>query len=185
MLNKTNEQFAQTTTKNVDTAHEFIQASLDSIEKLTKLQLNASKKFLDETSEAIKAITQTNNPKDLFEKVNQLASSSVENNISNCRDVYEIMTEVQSKIGKMVETQIQATQKSMVNAVDGLSKFNPSATKSNGVASDSIKNWLNTTNQAMSAMSKVAAQVTEFTNNNIQAATKATENAVKKATGKK
>lgn len=183
MLNKSKEQFAEAAAKNVDTAHEFIQTSLDSIGKLTKLQLNASKKFLDETSKTIKEITQTNNPKDLFEKVNQLASSSVENNISNCRDVYEIMTEVQSKIGKLVETQIQSTQQNVISAVDGLAKFNTSAKSSS--AAESIKNWLNTTNQAMSAMSKVAAQVTEFTNNNIHAAARATEGAVKKATAKK
>src|SRR3990167_9603982 len=131
MLNTNNEHFAKAANTQIDTASEFMQSSLDSIKKLTKLQLNASKKFLDETSRAIKDITKTNSPKDLFEKVNHLASSSVESNISNCRDVYEIMTEVQSKIGKLFETQIQATQQSMVSAVDGLSKFNPSTSKSN------------------------------------------------------
>ena len=179
---KNNEQFTQATTKNIDYANEFLKTSIDSIEKLTALQLNASKKILSETTEAIKGITQTNNPKDLFEKINQLATSSVESNICNCRSVYDIMTEVQAKIGKYIENQIQSTQESIVSAVDDLTKFNSAAKSS--AASESIKSWLDSTNQAMSAVTKVASQITELANNNINAATKATEEVVKKATRK-
>lgn len=179
---KNNEQFTQATSKNIDYANEFFKTSIESIEKLTALQLNASKKFLNETTDAIKDITQTNNPKDLFEKVNQLATSSVENNISNCRNVYEIMTEVQAKIGKYVENHIQSTQENIVSAVDDLTKFNSVAKSS--AASESIKTWLDSTNQAMGAMTKVASQITEYANNNINAATKATQDAVKKAVKK-
>jgi phasin family protein len=179
---KHNEQFTQTTNKSIDYANDFIKTSLEGIEKLTALQLGASKKFLTETTAAIKDITKTNNPKDLFDKVNQLATNSVENNICNCRNVYEILTEVQAKIGKQVESHIQATQENIVSTVDDLTKFNSMAKSS--TASESIRTWLDSTNQAMGAMNKVVSQITEYANNNITAATKATEEAVKKAVTK-
>jgi phasin family protein len=180
---KNNEQFAEATAKNLECANDFIKTSLESIEKLTALQLNASKKLLTETSEAIKEITRTNNPKDLFEKVNQLATSSVESNLYNCRSIYEIITEAQANAGKYVENQIHATQGNFVSAVDDLTKFNSSAKQS--AASESIKSWLDTTNQAMNAMSKVTNQFKDIANNNIEAATKATADVVKKATAAK
>ena len=181
-MTKHNEQFTQATNKGIDYANDFFKASLEGIEKLAALQLNASRKLLTETTDAIKDITQTNNPKDLFEKVNQLATSSVETNIGNCRNVYEIMTEVQAQIGKSVENHIQSAQATIVSAVDDLTKFNSVAKSS--AASESIKTWLDSTNQAMDAISKVASQITDYANKNISAATKATEEAVKKAVKK-
>ncbi|MFN7093774.1 MAG: phasin family protein, partial [Burkholderiales bacterium] len=164
MMNKTTENFSEATVQTIDTAREFMQTSLESIEKMTRLNLDASKRILDETSQALKEMSSVNNPKDLLNRVNQLASSSVESNMCNCRDLYEILTEAQSKISKMFEIQIQATQKNVTSAVEGLSQLNPKST----VASESIKNWLNGANQAMNTMNKMASQVTEFTNNNIK-----------------
>lgn len=181
MINKNTERFTEATAQSIDNARNFMQASLESIEKITRLNLDASRKLLEETSDAIKEISTINNPKDLFDRVNKLATHSVENNLCNCRDLYEIVTETQTKIGKMLESQLQTTQQNVVNAVEGLSHLTPSKSTA---ASESLKNWVIGANQAMNTMSKVAAQVTEFTNNNIKAATTATANAVKKTTKK-
>lgn len=181
MINQKNERLAEAASVSVDNAREFMQNSLESIEKVAKLQLDSSKKMLEETSQAIKEISSAANPKDFFSRLSQLATHSVESNISNCRDLYEIMSEVQTNLGKLIETNIQNTQQNIATAVEGLSKFNPS----NANASDSVKNWINSANQAMSNMQKMASQVTEFTNKNIKAATTAATATAKKATAKK
>src|SRR6185437_16603597 len=90
---------------------------------------------------------QTNQSKQLFEKVNKLAKNTVENNMSSCRNVCGIITETQSKISKMFESSIQNAQKNMVSATEKLSKINPTA-KSN-FGADAMQNWINSTNQAM------------------------------------
>ena len=179
MFNKPNEQFTDATNNTVNAACTFLETSLESIEKLTKLQLETSRKILDETSKSIKDMTCINNPKDLFDKVNQLATNTIESNICSCRDAYEVLSTTQSQIGKMFETYFQTAQQNVSNVVENLSQFNPS--KAN-VASESLKSWVNGTNQALNAFSKISSQVSEFTNNNIKAATTATANAVKKAT---
>ena len=180
MINQKNEHLAEAASVNVENAREFMQASLESIEKVAKLQLDASKKMLAETSEAIKEISSANNPKDFFERVNQLATHSVETNIGNCRDLYEVMQEVQSKVSKMIEANIQTSQQNMANAVGGFANFNQA-----NPASDSVKNWVNSVNQAVSNMTKMAAQISEFANKNIKAATTATAAAEKKTAAKK
>lgn len=175
------EQFTEMGSQCVNTACDFAQTSLESLEKLTQLQLSNSKKILDETSKALKEVSELENPKDMFDKINHLATQAVESNIDNCRNIYEVISDAQTKFSKMLESQFQKAQANIVDSVDSLSKFSPVST-SNNVVTDSVKTWMNNTNQAMSAMSKVASQVTEFTNNNVKTATSATVSAVKKAT---
>jgi phasin family protein len=109
MLNP-NEQFTEAASQTVDTARAVIKTSLESVEKLAKLNLDASKKLLEETSDAMKDIASVNNPKDLFDKVNRFATQSMESNLCTCRDVYEIITNAQAKMGKMFDSQLQNTQ---------------------------------------------------------------------------
>lgn len=181
MINHKNERLAEVASVSVDNAREFMQTSLESIEKVAKLQLDSSKKMLEETSQAIKEISSAANPKDFFTRLGQLATSSVESNISNCRGLYEIMNEVQTNVSKLIENNIQTTQQNIVTAVEGLSKYNPTGSK----ASDSVKSWINGTNQAISTMQKMASQVAEYTNKNLKAATDLTVATAKKAASKK
>ncbi len=180
MINPKNKQLAEAASVTVENAREFMQTSLESIEKVAKIQLDASKKILSETSIAIKEISSINNPKDFFERVSQLATNSVESNIENCRELYEVMQEVQTKVSKMIESNIQTSQSNMANAVEGLANFNPS----NNLASDSVKNWINNVNQAVTNMNKMATQISEFANKNIQNAAAAATNSNRTTTKK-
>ncbi len=180
MTNKTNERFTEATNNTVDTAYNFLQTSLESIEKLTKIQLESSRKILDETSQSIKDMAGVSNSKDLFDKVNQLATTTVEHNICNCRDAYDVLSNAQSQISKMFETYFQNAQQNMSSVVENFSQFNP--TSKGNFASDSLKSWINGTNQAINTLTKMSSQVTEFAKNNVKAATTATANTVKAAT---
>ncbi|MFN8770270.1 MAG: phasin family protein [Neisseriaceae bacterium] len=177
MFNANNEQLTDATNNTIDAANDFFQTSLQSIEKLTKIQLEASKKALEDASKTIKDLASATNSKDLFDKVNELATNTVENNICNCKDAYEILAETQSKLGKVFETYFYTAQQNVSNTVDNLAKFNP--VKGN-FAADSLKNFVNNTNQAIESFNKAASQVAEFANNNIKAAA-ATASTVKKA----
>ena len=179
MFNKNNEQFTEATHNTVNVACGVFQTSLESIEKLTKIQLESSKKILDEASQTIKDISYATNPKDLFDKVNQLATNTVESNICNCRDAYEIFADTQSKLGQLFETYFQTAQQNVSNTVDAIAQFNPA--KGN-FATDSLKTFVANTTQAFDAFNKASSQVAEFANSNIQAAVATTAKAVKKAT---
>lgn len=176
-----NEQFAVEAQKTIDTAMELVSASIHGVEQLTHIQLEASRQILSETSQAVKDLATLTDAKQIFERVSAIAAQAVEKNMASARNAYEVINEVQAKISKVAEERVQSMQQAALNSVDGLSKFNPNGTN---FASDALKNWINTTNQAVAAMSKVATQVTEFTNSNLNAATSATFNAVKKVAKK-
>lgn len=180
MMNHKNEHLAEAASLSVENAHEFLQTSLEGIEKIAKLQLDSSKKILEDTSKALQDISRTTDAKDFFTRVGQLANHSIESNICNCKELYEILSEVQVNVSKLIETNLQHTQQNIATAVDGLSKYN---TATSG-ASESVKNWMENANQAVNTMQKVAQQVTEFTTKNIKAASEATINATKKAAKK-
>lgn len=162
--------------KSVNHAREFLHSSLESIEKVAKLQLDSSKKMLDETSAALKEISSAKNPQEFFTHLNQLASKSVESNIVNCRDLYQILSEVQSNIGKLIQNNIHNTQNHVVSAIEDFANYKPE----NATTSEAFKGWINSSNQAIATMQKVASQVTEFANQNIKEATAAKKTVAKK-----
>jgi phasin family protein len=178
---KKNEQIAVETQKAIDTAMDLVSASISSVEKLTHIQLEASRQILEETSKAIKDLANVSDPKEMFTRINQMATHAVEKNLASARDVYEVVNEVQSKISKVAEESMHNMQQAAISSVEGTSQFNPNGST---FASDALKGWINNANQALAAMNKVAAQVSEFTNSNISAATKATVDAAKKTTKK-
>ena len=171
-----NKTLSAATEESVGHAKEFLQSSLKSIEKIAKLQLDSSKKILSETTDAIKEISSAKNPQDFFTRLNQLASKSVESNIANCRDLYKILSEVQANVGKLIENNIHNTQNHVAHAVEDFAKFKPE----NASASEAFKGWINSSNQAIATMQKVASQVTEFTKQNIKAASSTKKTAAKK-----
>jgi phasin family protein len=176
----TNTQFANASEESMATAREVLKTSLASMEKLTKINLAASKKFLEETTHALKEMSSITNPKDLLKKVNELATHTVETNISNCRNVCDIITETQNKIGKMFESGIHSAQKNIAEATEKLSKINPAAKSAFGT--DAMQNWINSTNQAMETLNKMAAGMSQFASTAVNSAAKTAGNTAKKAT---
>lgn len=166
MTNSTNNKFAKASDESINTTREVLKTSLASIEKLTKTNLDISKKIFEETTHALKEISGVTDPKELFEKVNQLATNTVEHNLSNCRNVCEIMTETQNKINKTLASHIQNAQKNMSNITQEFSKPNSGAGSNFGA--NAMQNWINTTSQAMDALNKITAGVSKFANDNLK-----------------
>ena len=174
---KQNEQIKLDTQKAIDTAMELVTASIHSVEKLTHIQLETSRQIMEETSKAVKDLSSVTDPKELISRVNEIAAQTVEKNLASARDVYDVVSEVKSKLNQVTEENIQNLQQAALNSVDEVAKYNPSGAQA---TSESLKTWINGTNQAMAAMNKAVSQVSEFTTSNLSAAAVATMNAVKK-----
>lgn len=173
-MSQPTQQFTEATQKNVEIIHDFMRTSLEGLEKLTKLNLDTSRKLIEEATESAKEISSARTPQELLDQFNQLATNSVENNICNCRDIFDVISETQAKITKMFESHFKHTHEHFSEALGALSDFNP--TKSN-LATESLKSWFNNANQAFSNIQKAASQVSEFTNNNLKAAATKTSKA--------
>ena len=172
-----NEKITAETQKAIDTAMDLVTTSIHSVEKLTHLQLETSRQIMEETSNAIKELATVKDPKEMMARVNAMATQTVEKNIASARDIYDIVNEVQAKMNKITEENVQNLQQAALTSVEGMAKHNPQGAK---VATDALNTWISTSNQAIAAMNKVASQVTEFANSNLNSATAATVAAVKK-----
>ncbi len=179
---KNTEKLTQAASKTIDSANTFAIAALETFEKLTKLQLESSRRVLEETALACKEISTIKNPKDLLTSVNKFAAQTFENNMANYREAYDVMSNSQSKLGKFFETHLQSAQENMISAVAEMSQYTPAKGK---VSADSLKSWVDNANSAFKAMNSVVDQVTEMTTKNVSAATEATMNAMKKSSAKK
>ena len=177
------EQFAKMNTQCLDIAHDFAQTSLKGLEKLTQLQLDSSKEIFEKASCVAKKVSTLENPNEVFKEINDFTAQIVESNVNNCREAYSVANSVQERLNEVIKSGWGDWWSSTVadNVESQFAKFSPATSK---VMTDSVKSWIDNTNQAMNAMSKVASQVTEFTANNVKSATSATVNAVKKSTSK-
>ncbi len=174
---KQTEQLKLDTQKAIDTAMELVTASIHSVEKLTHIQLETSRQIMEETSKAVKNLSGVTDSKELINRVNEIATQAVEKNLASARDVYDVVNEVKSKLSQVTEENMQTLQQAAFNSVDEVAKYNPSGAQ---VASESLKSWINGTNQTIAAVNKAVSQVSEFTASNLSAATSATVSAIKK-----
>lgn len=181
MTNKVTEQFAEATHKGVNATYDVIQTSLDSLEKIIKLNIETSKKLLEESSRAVKDMATASSPKELFDKVSSLATHTAETNACHCRDAYEVVTEVQTQMGKTIEEHMHNAQQQIAKSMESFGKFNP---LKSSMTNDTFSSWVNGANQAFTAAAKVASQISEFTHKNMSTASAATDS-VKRSTGTK
>lgn len=180
MTNKVNEQFAEVTHKGVNATYDVIQASLDSLEKIIKLNIETSKKILEESSRAVKDMATASSPKELFDKVSSLATHNAEVNACHYHEAFEVVTKVQTQIGKTIEEHMRDAQQQIAKSVESFGKFNP---LKSSITNDTFSSWVNGANQAFTAAAKVARQISEFTHKNMS--TDATADSAKRTTGSK
>lgn len=178
---KQNDQFKAEAQKSLDKALELLTASIQSVEKLTHIQLETSRRILEDSAQALKDLSGLTDAKEAFNKVGELAAQTVEKNIASARNAYEVVNEVSAKLNKTVGENISAAQQAALESVEKLAKYNP---KGAATATESVKTWIDNTNQALATVGKVAEQVKEFADTNITAATATAVEAVKKATSK-
>ena len=180
MTNKVTEQFAEATHKGVNATYDVMQASLESLEKIVRLNIDNSKKILEESSRAVKDMATVDSPKELFDKVSSLATHAAKTNACHYRDAYQVVTEIQTQMGKAIEEHIHNAQEQIAKSMESFSKFNP---LKSSMTSDTFSSWINGANQAFTAAAKVASQISEFAHKNMDAASSAV--AAKRATGNK
>lgn len=178
---KSNEQIKVKTQKSINIALDLVTTSIQSIEKLTHIQLETSRQILAETTQAFKDFSSVSDCKEVLARVNTIAAQAVEKNIASVRDAFDVVSETQAKINQITEGNLQHIQQSALNSVERFAKYNPSGAE---VAGDSVKAWIQSSNQALAALNKVSAQVSEFASNNIDTVSNATLKASKRASAK-
>ena len=153
---------------SADALFTIAQTQFAAFERLSALTFNATKSAFEDSVAHTKAVL---NAKDVQELVNlntTAAQPTIEKAIAYTRNVYEVATQSQGDLTKLVEAQTTDFNKSVVALVDKVSKNAPAGSD---VAVAAVKSALAAANSAYDSISKISKQATELAEANFAAAT--------------
>ncbi len=171
----TPEQLASANKANVENLLTLANTAFASAERLAALNLNTARTFLEESVSNVKALLGAKDVQELMSLQSSLAQPAIEKAVAYSRSVYEITSQTQEEISKVVESQFAELNKNVSSALDKAAKNAPAGSD---VAVAAVKSAIAAANSAFDSMSKAAKQVAEIAEANVAAATNATVKAV-------
>ena len=182
----TSEQFAAANKTNVEAVLTLANTAFAHAERLAALNLNTARSMLEDGAANAKALLAVKDAQELVSLQSSLTQPMIEKAVAYNRNVYEIATQTQEEISKVVEGQMTEANKSLAAALEKAAKSAPAGSD---VAVAAVKSAIAAANSAYESMTKAAKQVAELTEANVAAATSATVKAAgataPKATTKK
>jgi phasin family protein len=175
------EQFAAANKAAVDSLLSVANTALASAERIASLNLETARSVLEDSVSGAKALMGAKDPQEALSIQASLAQPSVEKAVAYSKSVYEISTETQEQLAKMVEAQFGDFQKNVASMLEKAAKSAPAGSD---VAVAAVQSAIAAANSAFDNMRKTAKQVTDMAQSNMAAATSATTKAVKKSTAK-
>ena len=172
------EQLLALNKANLEIAAKFAGVALQGAERILELQLKAAKSAFADGVENAKAIAAVKDIKELAALKDTLAQPSIEKATAYAKNFYDVTAATQAEFGKLVDEQIADFNKQFVTVLDRMVKNAPAGSEV-GIAA--LKSGIAAANGAYENLSKVAKQMTEVTQSNIEAAAKQTINGAKKA----
>ncbi|MBI3522949.1 MAG: phasin family protein [Betaproteobacteria bacterium] len=171
----TPEQLATSNKANVEAMLTFANTAFASAERLAALNLNTARALMEDSVASAKALLGVKDIQSLVALQTTLAQPAAEKVVAYSRSIYEIATQTQEEISKIVESQFAEANKNVATALDKAAKNAPAGSD---VAVAAVKSAIAAANSAYDSMTKAAKQVAEITEANVAAATSATVKAV-------
>ena len=147
-------------------------------ERLSALTFNATKSAFEDSVAHTKALLSAKDAQEFINVSAAGAQPALEKVIAYSRNVYDVATQSQSEVTKMVESQAGEMNKSVVSMLDKAAKNAPGGSD---VAIAAVKSALAAANNAYDSITKVAKQATELAESNFAAATAVAKETKKKA----
>jgi len=140
-------------------------------EKLVDLNVRALKATLEEVAEKSQQAIEVKDPQAALALGSAWVQPGAERVISYSKHVYDIVTGVQSDLGRLVEEQVSQSREQFSDAIDQFAKNAPTGSES---AVSLMKSSLATASNAIESVNRAAKQVVQTAQSNINAATDAT-----------
>jgi phasin family protein len=165
------EQFASANKAQFETALTLANTVFASAERLAALNLSTARAVLEEVVANAKAALGAKNIQEQVSLQASLTQPAIEKAVAYSRSVYEISSQTQEEISKIVEAQFTEVNKNVADALDKAAKNAPAGSD---VAAAAVKSAIAAANSAYGSMSKAAKQVVDIAGANVAAATSAT-----------
>ena len=163
------EQFAASNKATVDSLLAVANTALATAERLAALNLGAARAALEDSAAATKAVLAVKNPNEAAALQSSMVQPAVEKAVDYSRSLYEISSESQQQLAKMLEAQFADFQKQVSGMVQLAVKAAPAGSESIVAA---MQNAINSANSTFGNMTTMAKQFTATAQANVAAATK-------------
>lgn len=168
-MNMNIEQLAASNKAAVDSLLAVANTALATAERVAALNLGAARTALEDSALATKAVMSVKNPNDAVALQSSMVKPAVEKAVDYSRSLYEISSESQQQLAKMLETQFVDFQKQVATMVEQASKMAPAGSET---IVSAMQNAVNQANAAFGNMTAMAKQITDVAQANMAAATK-------------
>ena len=172
------EKFVAANKAAVDSLLSVANTALASAERIAALNLNTARAALEDTVSGVQAIAGAKSPQDIASVATALTQPAIEKATAYARSVYEITSQSQGELTKMIEAQFGDFQKTIAGLVEQVAKSAPAGSES---ALAAVQNAMAAATSAFGNMNVVAKQFAEQAQTNVAAATKAVTAAAKKS----
>ena len=174
----TPEQYLAAHKAAIDTLHAVAMKSVEGFERMTELQLQATKATMAESNEQVKALLAAKDAKSLTDLASQGMQPASDKATAYAKHVYDIARETSTQIAKLYETQMTEANKHVFASIESMAKNAPAG--SEGVVSF-VKSAMAASNSAWDQVSKTTRQVVEMAEANVAAVTKSPRPSARKA----
>jgi len=172
------EQLATAQKANAEVMMALVRTGFDGIERLTTLNIAASRELLNNVLLNTKEMLNAKDTEEL-KKINEaMTKPGMDRWMNYSRSLYQISSDMQKKISTVMETQYEGFNEKASKAID---KTVASTPVGGDVFAAAMKSMLDVSNKAYDNISSMAKQLSDIAEVNLQAA-QATSKAASKAT---
>ncbi len=171
----TTEHFATANKNTIEALLTLANTAFASTERLAALNLNTARSLLEDSVANAKVLFGAKDAQEIIALQSGLVQPSIEKVVAYSRSVYEIVSQTQEELSKVVEAQVGEVNKAVSTTLDQAAKQAPAGSD---VAVAAVRSAIAAANSAYDSMTKAAKQAVEMAEANVNAATSATVRAV-------
>lgn len=165
---------------NIETTLSLAAAVLKGAERLAALQIGAAKDLLADNAKIARNLLAVKDPRELM-SMKPAAEPLLERTLGYSRSVYEVATETQAEIAKLLEARLKEIGATMNEAVTNAAKNAPAGSD---VAVAAVKSAMAAASSAYENIQKMTGQVKQLTEANVAAISESGKSPARKKTAK-
>lgn len=175
MKNPSLEQLLEAQKANNEVLLGLVRKTIDGVEQLAALNLNASREFLDSAVANAEQLAAIKDPKDLAKVGSSLAQPGVDKVVGYSKSIYDVVSSLQREVVSIAESQFKTATKVAQEAIDKATANAPAGTEAITAA---IKQAVAASTTAFDNLSAATKQITAAAEGNLKAAGEAAAKAV-------
>lgn len=165
----------------LEAAARFAGVALQGAEKMFEVQMQAARKAFEGSLENVRALASVKDMQELAALKDHMAQPTIEEATAYAKGLYDTAVDTQAKLAGLIEQQVAQFNKQVVTLLDRAAQDAPAGSE---VGIRALKSGIAAVNAAYDNLAKLARQVTETAQANMEAAGRQAANEARKAAKK-